>query len=75
MAGHDGAAVPIGLADALRLLATTSHGLAVVAADNSAERSDQPRLNAGSLRSLRAISNRVASQSNCSGAANMSRIT
>ena len=38
---------------------------AVVAADNSAERSDQPRLNAGSLRSLRAISSRVASQSNC----------
>jgi diguanylate cyclase (GGDEF)-like protein/PAS domain S-box-containing protein len=33
MAGHDGAAVPIGLADALRLLATTSHGLALLAAD------------------------------------------
>jgi diguanylate cyclase (GGDEF)-like protein len=33
MAGHDSAAAPIGLADALRLLATTSQGLAVLAAD------------------------------------------
>ncbi|CFE46483.1 Uncharacterised protein [Mycobacterium tuberculosis] len=47
----------------------------MVAAANSAERSAQPRLKSGSLRSLRAISNLVASQSNWSGAASMSRIT
>jgi diguanylate cyclase (GGDEF)-like protein/PAS domain S-box-containing protein len=33
MAGHDGAAASIGLAEALRLLATASQGLAVLAAD------------------------------------------
>jgi diguanylate cyclase (GGDEF)-like protein len=33
MAGHDSATAPVGLADALRLLATTPHGLAVLAAD------------------------------------------